>query len=73
MKHQPTTPEGTALLTINEAAEQLRVSRATVYRLINDGRLATVDIARIAGQTRTRVPRQAIADYIASCATRKAS
>lgn len=68
----PQAPEGTVLLTINEVATELRVSRTTVYRLINEGRLAAVDISRVPGHTRTRVSRQAIGEYVQSCA-RKAS
>jgi len=32
------------LLTIPEAAQSLRVSRSTIYRLINDGLLDTIRI-----------------------------
>ncbi len=34
------------LLTIDEAAEALNVSRRTVYGLVHDGKLATVTIGR---------------------------
>ena len=38
------TPTFPALLTVDETAEALRVSRATVYRLIDAGRLSAVRI-----------------------------
>ncbi len=43
------TPRGEAqqgLLTITEAGEALRISRWSIYRLINAGRLRTVRIDR---------------------------
>lgn len=58
------TAEEPVLLTIPETAAQLRVSRTTVYRLINEGHLATVDISRVPGHTRTRVSRAAITRYV---------
>lgn len=66
-----TTPEGTALLKPAEAAEQLRVSRATIYRLIETGQLPSVHV----GERRAvRVPREAISAYIrANTATREAA
>lgn len=32
------------LITVNEAAEALRIGRTTVYRLIREGQLGTVQI-----------------------------
>jgi excisionase family DNA binding protein len=59
------TPQGTALLNIPEVAAELRVSRSTVYRYIDDGLLGTVHI----GPRRlTRVTREALADFIAKSA-----
>jgi excisionase family DNA binding protein len=51
--------QGTALLTINEAAEELRVSRRTIYRYIEDGALPTVNIGR-KGFSRARIARKAL-------------
>lgn len=55
--HRPLEP---ALLTVPEAMAVLRVSRATIYDLIRSRQLATVKIGRL-----RRVPRSAIADYVA--------
>lgn len=49
----------TVLLTIPETARELRVARATVYRLINSGALPTVRV----GHAR-RVERTALTTYI---------
>ena len=35
------------LLTVNEVADLLRVSRMTVYRLINQGEIAALRVGRI--------------------------
>jgi excisionase family DNA binding protein len=66
-----TAPEGTALLKPAEAAEQLRVSRSTIYRLIETGQLPSVHV----GERRAvRIPREAIAAYIrANTAERQAA
>lgn len=54
-------PQGTALLKIPEVAAELRVTRSTVYRYIDDGLLPVVHI----GPRRlTRVEREALADFI---------
>jgi excisionase family DNA binding protein len=50
----------TALLTVLEVAEQLRVSRGTVYNLIADGILAAV---RVRGSR--RVTRDSLTEYLA--------
>jgi excisionase family DNA binding protein len=57
-----TAPQGTALLNIPEVAAELRVTRSTVYRYIDDGLLPTVHI----GPRRlTRIERTALDAYIA--------
>lgn len=45
---QSSTPleQRTGLLTITEVGEELRISRWSVYRLINNGQLRTVRIDR---------------------------
>lgn len=53
-----TAPPGTALLRPAEAGAEMRVSRATVYRLINEGRLPVVYIGTdTAGRTKGRAAR----------------
>ena len=47
------------MLTVEEAAQYLRVSRKTIYRLIATGEL---DCIRVRGAI--RIPRQAIDSYI---------
>jgi excisionase family DNA binding protein len=54
-------PQGTALLKITEVAEELRVTRSTVYRYINDGLLPVVHIGP---RQLTRIERTALAEYI---------
>lgn len=49
------------LNTVDETFLRLRISRATLYRLIDSGALRTVTIGR-----RRLVSEQAIVDYIAS-------
>jgi excisionase family DNA binding protein len=51
----------TALLRLTEVADQLRVSRATVYRLIASGDLAAVHVGK---RRLTRVERSALDAYI---------
>jgi len=47
-------------LTVDEAAERLRVSRWTLYNLIRSNQLRTVKIGR-----RRLIPVAALADYLA--------
>ena len=46
-------------LTVNEVAEQMRVSRMTVYRLVHSGELPAIRVGRS-----FRVPEQAVHDYL---------
>lgn len=49
MKHQPRRPNprpGQFYMTVPEVADELRVSRMTVYRRIHDGELKAVRIGR---------------------------
>jgi excisionase family DNA binding protein len=56
----------TLLLTLAEAAEQLRMSEMSVRRLISDGSLQSVDVStQSSTRSRTRVSRQALDDFIA--------
>jgi excisionase family DNA binding protein len=55
----------TLLLTIPEAARELRLHRDTVYQLIADGDLEAVDVARPgAKKTKLRVPYDALVTYV---------
>lgn len=54
------SPQPVRLLTVPEAARELRVSKATVYRLIADGALASVAVGRSGF---TRISTEAIAEY----------
>jgi excisionase family DNA binding protein len=47
------------LLTVDEAAERLRVSRWTIYNLIRSNRLHTIRIGR-----RRLVPATAVSDFL---------
>ena len=58
-------PRPTLLLTIPEAATELRLGRNTIYELIGDGLLEAIDVARPGSKrTHLRVPRESIQDYI---------
>lgn len=50
-------------LTVNEVAEQMRVSRMTVYRLVHAGDLPAIRVGRS-----FRVPQDALDAYLASAA-----
>lgn len=63
-------PQGTALLKVTEVAEELRVTRSTVYLYISNGLLPVVHI----GPRRlTRVTREALNDYITASGVERAS
>ena len=59
-KPKPSSPLTTALLTIDEARAALRVSKWTVYRLVNDRQLDTLKIG-----SRRLIPLHAVETYIA--------
>lgn len=56
---------GTALLTIPEAAAELRIHRDSVYELIACGALKAVDVAVKRTRTKTRVRRVDLEQFIA--------
>lgn len=58
----------TLLLTVPEAAEELRCSENTVYRLISEGLIQTCDIG-LRGRARTRITQRALQDFIAARTT----
>jgi excisionase family DNA binding protein len=60
------TPEPNQLYTVEEAARRLRIGRTTVYELMRDGRLDSVQIGR-----RRLVPAAAVDSYLSSIARRK--
>jgi excisionase family DNA binding protein len=57
---------GSALLTVAEVARQLRVCRATVYRLCAEGRLGHVRVSNA-----IRVPASALAEYLTTTCGRR--
>lgn len=59
---QPPAVSETTLLKPAEAGAELRVSRATIYRLIASGDLAAVHVGM---RRSTRIERTALNDYIA--------
>lgn len=54
-------PEPTLLMTVEEAAAQLRVSERTIWQLIANRELAVVRF----GKRATRVTYQSLVDYVA--------
>jgi excisionase family DNA binding protein len=65
----PTEPDPAGLLlTVEEAAERLRLGRTFVYRLIMSGELESVKVGRL-----RRVPAECLPEYVAALrGTRKA-
>jgi excisionase family DNA binding protein len=59
------------LLTVPETAAELRVHRDTVYALISDGRLKAHNLAKPGARSKTRIHRDDLNTFIASCATTK--
>ncbi len=56
------------LCTPEEGADELRLSRATVYRLLASGELESVKCGRS-----RRIPRQALEDFVERLRSRAAS
>ena len=52
----------TRLLKVDEAAERLRVSRMSLYRLLDRGELPSLHV----GQRARRIPEDAVERYIAA-------
>lgn len=58
----PEQPESARLLlTVEEAAERLRLGRTLVYRLISSGELESVKVGRL-----RRVPADCLPEYVAT-------
>jgi excisionase family DNA binding protein len=47
------------LLTVEEAAERLRIGRTSMYRLVSTGAIETVTVGRL-----RRVPEECLAQYV---------
>lgn len=62
----------TLLLTLPEAAEQLRISEDSLRALISAGAIQTVDVGT-GRRSRTRVTRTALEDFIAARETNRAA
>lgn len=59
----------TQYLTIQQAAETLSVSQATVRRLVNRGCIQAVDVSGGIGKHRiTRISTRSLDDYLSGCA-----
>ena len=58
---EPTEPTDRRLLSIAQAAVALGVSRTTIWRLLRDGRLPSVELR--AGGSR-RIPSQAVTEFV---------
>ena len=54
------------LLTVEEAAEQLRIGRTVAWRLVSNGELQSVQIGRL-----RRVPAAAVSEYAAHLVARQ--
>lgn len=55
-----TTSGEVVLLTVEEAAERLRIGRTSMYRLVSIGAIETVTVGRL-----RRVPPECLAEYVA--------
>ena len=51
----PANPPGPQFMTVNEVAVMLRVSRATIYRLVSSGALAATQVGKSVRVTRRTV------------------
>lgn len=56
-----TEPPTSQFLTVAEVADQMRVSKMTVYRLVHSGELPAVRVGKS-----FRVPQRALSEYLAS-------
>jgi excisionase family DNA binding protein len=69
--NSPATPEdttGTQFMTVTEVAAALRVSRATIYRLVGSGAIAATQIGKS-----VRITRRTVDEFIRHHARRAAS
>lgn len=56
----PTAADLGVLLTVEEAAQRLRIGRTSMYHLVSTGAIETVTIGRL-----RRVPAECLAEYVA--------
>lgn len=56
----PTVADLGVLLTVEEAAQRLRIGRTSMYHLVSTGAIETVTIGRL-----RRVPAECLAEYVA--------
>lgn len=66
MPHKP-SGVAPALLTLQQAADRLQVSKTAIYRLINRGDLAVTDVATgvgARGRSQSRISEASLADFI---------
>jgi excisionase family DNA binding protein len=56
----PTPAAAPILLTVEEAAERLRIGRTSMYRLVATGAVETVTVGRL-----RRVPIECLSEYVA--------
>jgi excisionase family DNA binding protein len=56
----PTVADLGVLLTVEEAAQRLRIGRTSMYRLVSTGAIETVTIGRL-----RRVPTECLTEYVA--------
>ena len=59
MSHSTVSSQA-VLLTVEEAAERLRIGRTSMYRLVSTGVIETVTVGRL-----RRVPSECLAEYVA--------
>ena len=60
--------ESHPFMTVREIATLMRVSRATVYRLLHTGRLSGMRVGKV-----MRVPRQAVRDFMRDASIEQSS
>jgi excisionase family DNA binding protein len=58
--NSPNTADLGLLLTVEEAAQRLRIGRTSMYRLVSTGAIETVTVGRL-----RRVPAECLAEYVA--------
>ena len=63
------TEMGTNMLTVRDAAEQLQVSAACVYRIVQSGRLPCYRIGN--GRGTVRIAEEDLAEYVSACRVEK--
>lgn len=64
----PPGPPDTEWLTVEDVAQELKISKSIVYRIIRSGELEAVDIVntpgRVAGKGHYRIRRSSLNDYL---------